>query len=215
MVKTRLVPFLSPDAAAELYRCMFLDTLAKATAIKDVALHLFYQGGVGAGHYFRGVGEGITVLPQAGNDLGERMQNAFLEAFGRGYRQVAIIGTDSPDLPAAYVEEAFAKLADEHVQAVFGPSLDGGYYLLGLKQLHGELFRNIAWSSSTVLGESLAAAERLGISAALLPPWYDVDTAADLLRPELLDPENGAPLTRSFLASRSLSLSGHFSTSSP
>ena len=74
-----------------------------------------------------------TVLPQQGLNLGERMEAAFRHVFDLGYKRVGIVGTDSPDLPLAYMEEAFSRLAEEGVDAVFGPSDDGGYYLLALQ----------------------------------------------------------------------------------
>ena len=212
-VKTRLIPYLSPEAAAELYRCMLMDTLAKAATLKDVDLFLFYHGGAEAAAYFDGLTEGMNFLPQSSGDLGDRMKRAFRQVFELGYGRAAVIGTDSPDLPLAYIREAFLKLEDEHIQAVFGPSHDGGYYLLGLKQLYGELFQGIAWSSSTVLADSLAAAGKGGIGAALLASWHDVDTANDLLRPELLESANGAELTRAFLLG--MMSPDHFNTSSP
>jgi glycosyltransferase A (GT-A) superfamily protein (DUF2064 family) len=133
------------------------------------------------------------------------MASAFATAFARGHERVVIIGTDSPDLPLAFIREAFTRLDDGEADAVFGPSEDGGYYLLALKRLHHELFRDIQWSSNGVLQESLAKARAAGISYSLLPRWYDVDTAADLARPGLIDETNEAPLTRAFLKNRSFS----------
>uniref|UniRef100_UPI0026367E0D TIGR04282 family arsenosugar biosynthesis glycosyltransferase n=1 Tax=Geobacter sp. TaxID=46610 RepID=UPI0026367E0D len=131
--------------------------------------------------------------------LGERMAGAFRRAFDRGCRRVAIIGTDSPDLPLAFIGWAYELLADPAVDAVFGPSEDGGYYLLALKRFHPALFAGIPWSTDKVLELSLARAAEAGLATALLPPWYDVDTADDLRRPGLMVPESTAPLTREFL----------------
>lgn len=212
-VKTRLTPFLSAEAAARLYRCMLTDTITKATTFTGVQPFLFYAGGPDAQSFFNGVAEGMMVLPQEGMDLGQRLKNAFHAVFGAGYRTAVVIGTDAPHLPSAYVWRAFELLEGEQTEVVFGPSDDGGYYLLGLKQLHGELFINIPWSSEAVLAESLAVAERAGLTTALLPPWHDIDTAADLMRPELVDENNGAACTRAFLLSSEASTC-HFNTSS-
>lgn len=198
-VKTRLTPPLSPEDAAGLYHCMLLDILAKTGQMTAVDRLLFYGQGEGAPEFFaETVGERAR-YPQEGEGLGERLAAAFDRAFGLGYGAVAVIGTDSPHLPAAFIEQAFDLLNDPQVDAVFGPAEDGGYYLLAMKRLHRELFEGISWSTAEVLDQSLARAAAAGIATALLPLWHDVDTAADLLRPELVDPANGAPLTREFI----------------
>jgi rSAM/selenodomain-associated transferase 1 len=202
MVKTRLVPPLSPEEAAELYCCMLGDTLAKVVSLPDVAKFLFYEEGEGAREYFAQCARGMTCIPQQGKDLGERMAEAFRAVFAAGYDAAAIIGSDSPDLPLSLLEEAFARMAEDGTDTLFGPSEDGGYYLLAMRELHGELFRNIAWSSGSVLQKSLENAGKAGVRVSLLPTWHDVDTAEDLRRPELLDVGNGAPLTREFILNR-------------
>lgn len=198
-VKTRLVPPLSPEEAAELYRRMLLDILAKVGQIADVDIVLCYEQGEGVRKYFEGVVPGGAIRPQDGGDLGARMEEAFRYAFGAGYGRVAVIGTDSPDLPVEVIGRAYGLLGEAAVDAVFGPSEDGGYYLLAMKRFHPEFFAGIPWSTGAVLERSLARAAEAGIVTALLPVWYDVDTAADLRRPGLTAPGNGAPLTREFI----------------
>ena len=198
-VKTRLTPPLAPQQAAQLYGCMLRDIVAKAARLSELDHYLYYEEEAGADTYFAGLGEGMTCLPQQGEGLGERMEEAFSRAFAAGYRSVAIIGTDSPDLPHRYIEMAYQRLRERDDGVVFGPSEDGGYYLLAMNRLHPELFRDIPWSSEDVLRKSLENAAAEEIQVDLLPRWYDVDTAEDLARPELLDPDNGAPLTRDFL----------------
>lgn len=199
MVKTRLVPPLSPEEAADLYRCMLGDVMEMVTNFSDLALYLFYEGMDGARDYFAGFAPGITSHPQRGNDLGERMAEAFRFVFAMGHGAAVIIGTDAPDLPPAFIKEAFGRLESGKSKAVFGPCEDGGYYLLGLVQHNRALFRDLPWSSSAVLQESLKRAKEEGIEVSLLPMWHDVDTVADLERPELLAEENGAPRTRKFI----------------
>ena len=201
-VKTRLMPLLSPEEAAELYRCMLIDTLSKVRQLEGVDVYLFFEGSGEAATYFATIVDGMETLPQHGNDLGERMMDAFQRTFERGYESVAIIGTDSPDLPVTFVEEAFISLEDARIDAVFGPSEDGGYYLLALKRLSTQLFQGIGWSSQTVLRESVATAEKVGMRTTTLSLWNDVDTVADLHRAALLDINNGAPLTRAFIKKR-------------
>jgi hypothetical protein len=141
----------------------------------------------------------MEAFPQRGSDLGERMSDAFQQTLACGYDVAAIIGTDSPDIPVAYLEEAFRRLEDEKVDAIFGPSEDGGYYLIAMRKLHIELFQNVPWSSREVRRKSLENAEQASLKASLLPTWHDLDTVDDLHRPELLDAENGAPRTREFI----------------
>jgi rSAM/selenodomain-associated transferase 1 len=199
-VKTRLVPPLSPEEAANLYQCMLADVLAMVTKLPGLFLCLFYEETEGAHEYFTGIAPGITSLPQQGKDLGEKMAEAFRVVFVMGHVAAVVIGTDAPDLPPDYIKEAFSRLESGKSKAVFGPCEDGGYYLLGITRLHRALFRDLPWSSGTVLRESLKRAKEAAIEFSLLPVWHDVDTAADLERPELLAEENGAPLTREFIA---------------
>ena len=198
-VKTRLTPPLTPEEAAELYRRMLLDTLAKVRSFPNVRGYLFYQDEPAALTYFQGIAPDFVLLPQEGYDLGARMAGAFREVLSRGCRRVVIVGTDAPDLPVDYLHQAFRTLADDAADAVFGPSADGGYYLLALKAVPDCLFEGIAWSTGTVLAESLARAEEAGLRVHLLPGWHDVDTCEDLQRCGLVDAGNGALLTRDFV----------------
>ncbi|MBI1919813.1 MAG: TIGR04282 family arsenosugar biosynthesis glycosyltransferase [Geobacter sp.] len=198
-VKTRIFPHLSLEEAAELYRCMLEDILEKVLAISGVDRHVFYEPGEHAATYFAQIAPQMNPSPQKGNVLGERMANAFAEMFSAGYEHVAIMGTDIPDLPLKYVKSAFKKLESNECDAVFGPSDDGGYYLLAMGKLYPDLFREIRWSSGEVLETSIERANTAGIRVSLLPTWHDVDTGKDLERPELLDEGNGAPRTREFI----------------
>jgi uncharacterized protein len=198
-VKTRLAPPLLPGEAAELYRRMLCDVMAKVTLLPEVERYLFYEEGKDAREYFSERAHGMTCFPQQGKDLGERMADAFRTVFAMGHHAVIVIGTDSPDLPFSFINNAFGMLEYGESGAVFGPSEDGGYYLVGMTQLYRELFHDIPWSSERVLQESLKRAEEAGISVSLLPVWHDVDNAVDLERAELLDEGNGAPLTREFI----------------
>ena len=201
-VKTRLSPPLLPEEAAALYACMLGDVLAMAASLPDVEKYLFYDGGEESLEYFKGRAPGMTCIPQRGKDLGERMAEALRDAFSMGNGAAVIIGTDSPDLPFAYIEDAFCRLKPGENEVVVGPSEDGGYYLVGMTRLHRELFRDISWSSDKVMKETMKRASDAGIAISLLPMWRDVDTAADLERPELRDEMNSAPLTREFLLNR-------------
>jgi rSAM/selenodomain-associated transferase 1 len=197
-VKTRLSPPLTPDTAARLYCCMLADTIALARRLPGVGLSLHYQDDPGAGDYFGALAPGLEARPQDGADLGERMANAFRDRFAAGHDRVAIIGSDSPDLPGDYILRGF-DLLEGGTDVVFGPSEDGGYYLLAMGQFRSELFSDLPWSSPQLLQASLERAATAGIGTALLPPWYDLDTWDDLRRARAGGGIPAAPLTDDFL----------------
>lgn len=125
----------------------------------------------------------LPVVSQGDGDLGERLTRLFAAQFtSPGTRSVCAIGSDTPHLPLAFIVEAFARLASPDTDAVWGPADDGGYYLVGTNRLIPELFRNIPWSTPDVLAVSGERARTANVRAALLPPWYDIDTPADLAR---------------------------------
>lgn len=199
-VKTRLHSVMTSGEAAELYRCMLHDTLSKVRRSLDcTSVTVYFEPNPGSDEYFVALARGMESVPQIGDDLGERMEAAFRRQFSLGNEAVVIIGTDIPHLPASFIDDAFALLENPETDVVFGPAADGGYYLLGMKRLHRELFKGLPWSSETVLRESMKKGERSGLRMALLPLCSDVDTPDDLVRNELLDEKNDAHLTRQFL----------------
>lgn len=178
--KTRLIPSLGPDGAAELYRCFLLDTLAQAARAPGqpilAAAAADHAPALRALAAEAGLEAEVTV--QSGDDLGARMGRAFQGAFARGHPRAVIIGSDSPSLPPARMAEALAESAARDL--VLGPCLDGGYYLVGLHAAQPRLFEGITWSQPTVLLETLRRARELGLTMLLLDPWYDVDTPENL-----------------------------------
>lgn len=187
-VKTRLSPPLTPEQACALYRNFVLDALAQyARHLPATKVYVFFaphDAGKEVRHLVQEslpkIADDIQFFAQSGEDLGQRMLSAFRRLLDQGHRRVVIIGTDHPSLPAACLIEGFSRLDDNDITV--GPSLDGGYYLLGLKEVHGEYFRNIRWSTPEVLPSTLAAAHRLNKTVHRLPEWYDVDDIADLKR---------------------------------
>jgi len=179
-VKTRLARDLgSHRTATDLYAAMLADVLAAAATLDDTRLLVFWALQNGAAPPFPSLPR-LEMYEQRGGDLGERMANAFEEAFASGCRACCIIGSDAPDLPTEYILRAFTLLERDQAEAVFGPADDGGYYLLGLRSLPQQLFEDIAWSSDEVLRISLERARLSGLRTSLLPPWRDIDTAGDL-----------------------------------
>lgn len=199
MVKTRLSPPLSGEDAARLYSCMLADTLTTARRLEGGIPVLFFQADQGAAAYFSSLVPDMESYPQMGADLGERMKSAFSSRFECGFTEVVIIGSDSPDLPPEYISRAFDLLADERVDLVLGPAEDGGYYLMGLKTVWEGLFSGIPWSSGEVFAATVNRAKDAGLRMSFLPVWHDIDSAADLNRQELLDPQSPARMTREFI----------------
>jgi hypothetical protein len=179
-VKTRLSPPLSPEEAAQLYHSFLQDILEEMARAPEVRLAVAFSP-LGAQVFFRGLAPpGTDLFPQEGADLGERMARALAWGFAAGFGPVLLRGGDVPDLPAALVSEAAEALATGRNQVVLGPSPDGGYYLVGLSQPQPLLFQGPAWSSRTVLRDTLRLARELGLRVHLLPPWPDIDTYDNL-----------------------------------
>jgi uncharacterized protein len=188
-VKTRLCPPLTDDEAASLHGSFVLDALERSgqAAIRGVAKHAprfdrFVACSPSSDHVFFKILEerhGVHLLDQIGDDLGARMEQALVEMFRIGYQRAVIVGTDLPALPESVYEEAFNQLAGHDL--VLGPSLDGGYYLIGLSRTAPELFRHIPWSTPDVLRCTQTKAHALGLTTALLPQQRDVDTIGDIL----------------------------------
>jgi len=199
--KTRLCPPFNPETAAAFYRCLLLDTLALMQRLEEADLSVAFAP-PDARAYFGGiVANGFRLVPQLGADLGERLANALAHHFDLGYRRVAIMNSDGPTLPLAYLEEAFSAL--DGADVTLGPGHDGGYYLIGMERLHPELFQGIAWSTEQVIPQTLAVARRLGLAVHCLPGWYDVDVGEDLprLRRDLQRDPAAAPRTWDYLRS--------------
>lgn len=178
-VKTRLASTLGDEPAAELYTAFLKDLTARFRNSGDRRLLGFAPDDAAARNYFRELaGNTYDLWPQPDVNLGKRMAACFQTAFETGATRVVLIGSDSPTLPAEYVEEAFDRLGS--CDCVVGPASDGGYYLIGLNRPCEALFRDIAWSNPSVLFQTVDRAQSEGLQLDLLPLWYDVDSADDL-----------------------------------
>ena len=135
----------------------------------------------------------MILEPQAEGDLGDRMQRFFVQRFAAGAERVILIGSDSPTLPGEYLQEAF-RLLDEH-PVVLGPTDDGGYYLVGLRNLVPPIFQRVTWSSANVWDQTVDHLRDCDTPFAVLPAWYDVDDVHDLrrLHSELQESESTDP----------------------
>lgn len=190
--KTRLCPPFSPTEAAQFYEAALKDTLALAGGLQGMQLAVAYSPAEALAYFQQITPAGTLLLLAEGPNIGVCLQQAFAALFGLGYTRALALNTDGPSLPLAYLAQAIHLLDDADV--VLGPGEDGGYYLLGMKNLHAALFEDILWSSAHVLSQTLAQCQLLNLRSALTPPWYDVDSPQDArrLRAEL----DGLPASR-------------------
>jgi len=183
--KTRLIPVLGAEGAANLQRKMTEHTLKQVKTVSTpdkVTVEVRYDGG-NEDLMRRWLGSKFEYVLQGDGDLGYRMQRAFEDAFKSGAAAAVIIGTDIPDLAAVDIIKAFAALKQKKM--VLGPAKDGGYYLIGLQknaflQAVAELFSGIKWGEHDVLKKTLSISNRLGLSYFLLDEMDDVDRPEDI-----------------------------------
>jgi uncharacterized protein len=220
-VKTRLVPPLTSEEAAELNKCFLRDTAAAisnacsrrslgdtraahsqaATAACGIAVYT----PVGAESAYTDIlPAGFSLLPQRGDKFGERLYLAIEDLFKCGFESVCLIDSDSPTVPADNFAEAVELLSTSEDRVVLGPSDDGGYYLIGVKKPHRHLFEQIDWSTERVFKQTMQRTTEIGLEIKLLPGGYDIDDGASLRRlcnELLLDTsrKDVAPRTQNFL----------------
>ena len=183
--KTRMIPKLGEEGAAELQRQMtehIVTRVTEFTGLHSTSVEVRFEGG--NSHLMAAwLGTGFNYSPQGNGDIGIRMNRAFEDGFGSGYESVVIIGSDIPDITGDIVHKAFDELRRHDL--VLGPAADGGYYLIAMDktvffQATPRLFDGIRWGTNGVLSQTLAAAEKLSFSYFLLETLADVDCPEDL-----------------------------------
>jgi rSAM/selenodomain-associated transferase 1 len=178
--KTRLIGALTPAAAAALSDAFIRDALAKAVSLRPSRLVIAASapGGAERSKYFRRLARqfGAELIDQGDGSLGRRMARA-LEPFSSN--GALLIGTDTPSLPAVLLEASLQAL--RHNRVVIAPSLDGGYYAVGVRGAMPPIFTSIRWGSRNVFASTIARLERAGLPYALGPAWYDVDRWPDVM----------------------------------
>ena len=179
-VKTRIAKELGATAAADIYRRLGRRMVRQLRG-GDYRMVIYYDPPASEPEIRTWLGDGEhEYLPQRSGDLGERLTHAVEWGFGEG-DLVCVVGTDIPGLDRQKVESAFSLLSDpEGADAVFGPAMDGGYYLLALRRPAPDLFRGIPWSTDRVLEESMKRANGLGLKVESLLALTDVDRVEDL-----------------------------------
>ena len=183
-VKTRLAAAIGDKMAVKLYKRFLLEMLFTLNS-GTFLFYLCYYPETSLNDLKDWLGDHYLYMPQNGQDLGERMKNGFLEAISMNFKRVVLIGSDIPDLPLEFIEEAFGSLLEK--EAVIGPSFDGGYYLIGFrdKTFSPRAFDGIHWNTESVFAETLRALEQEGLSVHTLQPLRDIDTVNDLRIREL------------------------------
>lgn len=166
-VKTRLARDIGARAATDLYRSLLAHF---AREFADAPFAVEWRFTPARAPFRRIIGGNFTMRPQPEGDLGERMKKIFAESFARGHRRVAMIGTDAPEVGQAAVLDAFRRLRNH--RAVFQPTFDGGYALVGLSEMT-EIFSEIAWSTDRVMEETRRRLRVLGADYSELSPTFD------------------------------------------
>jgi uncharacterized protein len=203
-VKTRLLGALSPEEAKGLYVAFLSDTFALMEDVKEerenLALALCYAPEGDEEAFEEVEREGSLMIPQRGENLGERLINCFADLFALGFESIVVIGADSPTLPGEFVFDAFECFESDD-DVVIGPTEDGGYYLVGMRKLHKRIFEDIPWSGAGALHVTIERAREAELNMVLLPEWRDVDTPEDFekLKRELVENKEIAKFTRRFL----------------
>ena len=193
LVKTRLVPPLSPSSASALSASFLRDITENiALAGRSAQIH-GYVAHAPAGSeaaFYDLMAEGTRLVLADGTDIaipgvsgfGRSLLQAAQALFAKGHRAVCLLNSDSPTLPTRLLVEAAEALAETGDRMVLGPAEDGGYYLIGIKAPHLHLFQDIAWSTAEVARETRMRASALGLPVVELDRWYDVDDAVSLRR---------------------------------
>ncbi len=179
--KTRLVPPLSFGEAAALARALLIDQLDHLASFSGAELFVAFAPPDAAAFFQALVPARFAIFPQEGEDLGERMGQAFQHLFASGFGNILLIGSDLPPIGLPTLANAYASLSAGK-DVVLGAAEDGGYYLIGMSHLIIDVFEGMHWSRADVLERTLAKIKRAGLSYELLPACQDIDTPDDLAR---------------------------------
>jgi rSAM/selenodomain-associated transferase 2/rSAM/selenodomain-associated transferase 1 len=185
VTKTRMIPALGAEGAADLQRRMTEHLMANVTALtarQSMVVEIRFDGG-NEKRMCNWLGPSFTYTRQGEGNIGRRMYRALTDGFQNGSTAIVIAGSDIPDISSAIIERAFDAL--QHKKLVLGPAGDGGYYLIGLQKpekkiTYSELFKAVNWGTPQVLSQTIAAADQLGMGYALLDTLNDVDRPDDL-----------------------------------
>ena len=175
--KNRLMPFLSAEECMSLYSSFLKDVYEKARA-SCADIYVFFTPRDRKDEFKKLLGGDAVLLPQYGEDLGQKMKNALGAVLRMGYDKVVLMGTDIPHIHTETIKNAFDSLNTRDI--VIHPALDGGYYLIGMKQEHDSIWNIKRYGTNTVMYDTLQhiKAENLSISVGQM--YYDIDCKEDL-----------------------------------
>ena len=185
--KTRMIPALGAEGAADLQRRLSEHTLVQARKLRqlrEIDIQVYFAGG-NLDLMKNWLGNDVSYDAQAEGDLGAKMQSAMQDNFAQNKQRVVIIGIDCPSIDSTILEAAFNALEERDL--VLGQAEDGGYYLIGLSKLVPELFADISWGTNKVFSTTKAIASNLDLTTAYLPILRDLDRPEDLDLVELID----------------------------
>jgi uncharacterized protein len=183
LTKTRLVPPLRFEEAAAFNTAFLQDVAANLMAAArqaEIAGYVAFGPPGSEGFFERTLGRDIGLISAWRPNFGDCLLLAIEAVLARGHNAAVVLNSDSPTLPTSLLVETAEVLACPGDCAVLGPSTDGGYYLLGLKQAHRRMFEDIAWSTERVAEQTLERAREIGLDVHILPAWYDVDDLESL-----------------------------------
>ncbi|MDO4312161.1 MAG: TIGR04283 family arsenosugar biosynthesis glycosyltransferase [Eubacteriales bacterium] len=175
--KTRLMPYLTPEECKKLHLC-FLRDIAKQCRKAAADIYVCYTPEGEPGELKDIFGRQAGYFSQKGENLGARMEQGIRQVLEWGYQSCVLIGTDIPEIRGSDLRQAFTILEDKDV--VFGPTADGGYYLVGMKKLHSEVFAGQSYGHGSVLTNTMRAFAETGIRTGSIRMLHDLDTREDL-----------------------------------
>ncbi len=175
--KTRLQTHMTPEQCAMLHTCFIKDIYETALKV-EADVFVYYTPGKYEYLMRTILGNKTELRLQVDGNLGDRMAHAINESLAKGYEKCVLIGTDIPTISDAVLCKAFNSL--ESSKMVVGPALDGGFYLIGMKEPHDEVFENTFYGVNTVYENTLLRIKALGINCSIIDELYDIDTYTDL-----------------------------------
>ncbi|MHC6179803.1 TIGR04282 family arsenosugar biosynthesis glycosyltransferase [Clostridium sp. JNZ X4-2] len=180
--KTRLMEFLTGEECAKLHTRFLLDVFRVCSMLgSGIDIYLTYTPKENLSYMRDIIPSYINIFPQSGNDLGNKMDNAINKVLYKGYEKVILIGTDIPEIQPSYIKKAFYILEDKDV--CLGPTEDGGYYLIGMKERYSEIFsNNIRWGKKSVIEGTMDIANRSNKTIGFTHKCCDIDTKSDLIK---------------------------------
>ena len=178
-VKTRLAKDTGKDIAALTYRLCANNIIRECSGLsRDICKYIFFDDINDFKLIKNWAGKQFVYVEQDPGTLGQRLEHAISTMLSHGHEKVLVLASDTPDLSSNIILNAITLLNNNDV--IVGPSCDGGYYLIGMKKMYYQLFRDIPWSTGKVLQETLARASEMGLSIGMLPELIDIDTIEDL-----------------------------------